>query len=196
MFLNSYQRVAPLTIGELWAWPSMLRLALIESLRRLAEGILEARSARMAADEHVSRVDKDGERARQPMPSDLHIAYVVQLLHRVREYGLRLSPVRAAIEDYLESHQTTTEDAIRDEHQRLAAAQVSVANAITSLRFCAALDWREYFESVSLVEHVLQRDPAGAYGRMDFLSRDRQRQAVEELAAPTGEAQMQVALSY
>ena len=36
VFMNSYQRVAPLTIGELWAWPSMLKLALIENLRRLA----------------------------------------------------------------------------------------------------------------------------------------------------------------
>ena len=71
---------------------------------------------------------------------------------------------------------------------------MSVANAITSLRLCSALDWRQYVESVSLVEQVLQRDPAGAYGRMDFLSRDRQRQAVEELAAPSGEAQVRVAL--
>src|SRR5213076_429279 len=55
-------------------------------------------------------------------------------------------------------------------------------------------DWRQYVESVSLVEHALQRDPGGAYGRMDFLSRDRQRQAVEELAAPSGDAQVRVAL--
>jgi cyclic beta-1,2-glucan synthetase len=51
-----------------------------------------------------------------------------------------------------------------------------------------------YFETVSLIEQVLQRDPAGVYGRMDFLSRDRYRQAVEELAEPTGEAQLRVAL--
>src|SRR5207302_656599 len=37
-------------------------------------------------------------------------------------------------------------------------------------------------------------DPGGAYARMDFLSRDRQRQAVEELAAASGDAQMRVAL--
>src|SRR6185295_889814 len=86
------------------------------------------------------------------------------------------------------------EAAIRGEHQRQAADQVSVANAITSLRLCSAIDWREYVESVSLVEQVLQRDPAGAYGRMDFLSRDRQRKAVEELAAPNGDAQVRVAL--
>ena len=67
-----------------------------------------------------------------------------------------------------------------------------MANVITSLRLCSTLDWSQYFEAVSLVERVLQRDPAGVYGGMDFLSRDRYRQAVEELAEPTGEAQVRV----
>jgi len=52
-FLDSYQRVAPLTMGELWAWPSMLTLALVENLRRLAEEILGSRRARTMADEHL-----------------------------------------------------------------------------------------------------------------------------------------------
>ncbi len=88
----------------------------------------------------------------------------------------------------------TAEDSIRTEHQNQAAAQVSVSNAITSLRLCSSLDWTQYFENVSLIEQVLRRDPAGVYGRMDFLSRDRYRQAVEELAEPNGEAQLRVAL--
>jgi cyclic beta-1,2-glucan synthetase len=92
------------------------------------------------------------------------------------------------------AQQTAAEDAIRGEHRRQAAAQVSVANAITSLRLSSTLDWSQYFESVSLVEGVLQRDPAGVYARMDFLSRDRYRQAVEDLADGTGEGQLRVAL--
>src|SRR5579862_6570887 len=36
-FLSAYQTVAPLTIGELWAWPTALKLALLRSLRRLAD---------------------------------------------------------------------------------------------------------------------------------------------------------------
>src|SRR5204863_5369979 len=59
VFLKSYQRVAPLTIGELWAWPSMLKLALIENLRRLADETLEARRARLAADAYVSRLERE-----------------------------------------------------------------------------------------------------------------------------------------
>lgn len=193
-FLNSYQRVAPLTIGELWAWPSMLKLALIENLRRLAEEIVAARAERQSADAYVTHIDDRSGGASVTLPPLSEAAYVVELLHRVREFGLRLSPLRAAVEEHLMATQTTTEDTIRGEHQRQGIAQVSVANAITSLRLCATLDWQQYVESVSLVERVLQRDPAGAYGRMDFLSRDRQRQAVEEPSAPSGDAQVRVAL--
>ena len=191
-FLNSYQRVAPLTIGELWAWPSMLKLALIENLRRLAEELLSARGARRAADHYVSQADQ--RRGIEALPGRADTAFIVQLLHRVREYGVRLVPIRLAVDDHLASRHTTAEDAIRGEHQQQGVAQVSVANAVTSLRLCATLDWQEYVEAVSLVEHVLQRDPAGAYGRMDFLSRDQQRQAVEALATPSGEGQVLVAL--
>ncbi len=55
-FMNSYQSVAPLTIGELWAWPSILKVALIENLRRLAEELLIARDSRIAADAVIADV--------------------------------------------------------------------------------------------------------------------------------------------
>ena len=83
-FLNSYQRVAPLTIGELWAWPSMLRLALIENLRRLADEILDSRSARREADTIVSRIDEGPQDGVIAIAADAHDAYIVQMLHRAR----------------------------------------------------------------------------------------------------------------
>ncbi|ABS28204.1 GH36-type glycosyl hydrolase domain-containing protein [Anaeromyxobacter sp. Fw109-5] len=193
-FLESFQSVAPLAIGELWAWPSMLKLALVENLRRLADELLAARAARRAADSDVARFDAGGRGEVPPLPREPHAAHVVQLLLRVREYGPRLTAVRRALEDHLARDGMTPEEAIRSEHQREAVAQVSVANVITSLRLCAQLDWSEYVESVSLVERVLLRDPAGVHARMDFASRDRYRQAVEELADPDGAAQVRVAL--
>src|SRR6185503_18344479 len=56
------------------------------------------------------------------------------------------------------------------------------------------LDWNSYVEGVSLIEQILRRDPPGIYARMDFMSRDRYRHAIEELSEPTGEAQVRVAL--
>ncbi len=191
---NSYQTVAPLTIGELWAWPSMLKLALIENLRRVAEEMIESREQRRAADAYVAQIDNDGLKVPRPLPAVLHTAYVVQLLQLMREYRPRLSAVRLAVDEHLAAQNMTSEDAIRREHQRQAAAQVSVANVITSLRLCTTPDWSQYFEPVSAVERLLRRDPAGAYANLDFLSRDRYRQAAEGLAEPTGEAQLRVAL--
>ena len=83
---------------------------------------------------------------------------------------------------------------MRAEHQQQATSQVSIANSITSLRLCGALDWSRFFERVSVVEEILRSDPAAIYARMDFKSRDRYRHAIEELAEPTAEAQRGVAL--
>jgi cyclic beta-1,2-glucan synthetase len=192
-FLNSFQTVAPLTLGELWAWPSMLTLSLIENSRVVADEVLEARRARQAADEQLARIEPHGASSPSTLPATLHLAHIVQLLHRFREYGQPSSAHRAAVDEHLAARQLTTEDAIRNELQRQAAAQVSIANAITSLRLCSALDWQEHVEAVSLVERTLQLDPAGAYRRMDFLSRNRLRQAVEEIARPSGTEEVKIA---
>jgi cyclic beta-1,2-glucan synthetase len=191
-FLQSYQRVAPLTISELWAWPSMLKLALVENLRRLADELIGARGARLAADAYVTDADRADAAVR--VPGSASLTFLVQVLHRAREYGLRLAAISHAVDADLSSRGTTAEDAVRDEHQRQGVALASVANAITSLRLCATLDWSDFVEAVSLVEGVLQRDPAGVHGRTDFLSRDQLRQAVETLAPPTGDGQVRVAL--
>src|SRR5476649_1558174 len=111
MFVNSYQRVAPLTIGELWAWPSMLKLALIENLRRLAAETLASRQARQAADDYVSGIEREGVDTPRQLPPTLDTTALVHLLHRVREYGLQLSSIRTAVEEHLASKETTAEAA-------------------------------------------------------------------------------------
>jgi cyclic beta-1,2-glucan synthetase len=194
-FIVAYQTVAPLTIGELWAWPSMLKLALIENLRRLAEDLLQKRTARLEADRYLADFDTAPDASSlPPLPAVLQTAFIVQLLQRIREYGPSASPLRAALAEQLRTQAMEEEEAIRTDHSRQATAQVAIANAVTSLRLCSTLDWVEYVESVSLIEQVLDRDPAGVYPRMDFHSRDRYRHAVEDLAEPTGEAQLRVAL--
>ncbi len=49
-FVAAYQRVQPLTLAELWALPIMLRIVMIENLRRLAARIVESIDGRELAD--------------------------------------------------------------------------------------------------------------------------------------------------
>src|SRR5206468_805739 len=132
---------------------------------------------------------------RSPMlPRIFHVAFVDELLQRMREYGAGAAELRKQLEERLSAAGTTVEGAVRAQHQRQAMGHVSMGNTITSLRLCATLDWNGYVEGVSLIEQILRRDPPGIYGRMDFTSRDRYRHAIEELAERTGEAQVRVAL--
>jgi cyclic beta-1,2-glucan synthetase len=194
-FIKSYQSVAPLTIGELWAFPSALKLALIDNLRRLIDEGLAARSGVLEADALVSGMDVEGAASPDSLPPDAHPAFIVQLLHNMREHGPRRATLRALVDRHLSAQQVSVEEAIRTEHQHRAETSISVANVLTSLRICSGLDWSEFFDAVSLVEEELRRDPAGVYARMEFRSRDRYRRVVEELAKFSGEEQVLVARS-
>ena len=192
-FVTSFQSIAPLTMGELWAWPSALKLALVEHLRSRAEVLAISRAHRLSADRLASSLDS-GTLAPGLWPAELHPAFVIRLLQRSRERGATAGELRNKLDDALAAIGETVEDAIRSEGRHQAAEQAFMSNLIGSLRLVSTFDWSEFFESVSLVEQVLQRDPAGIYSRMDFPSRDRYRHAVEEQAEPTGEAQVRVAL--
>jgi len=66
---------------------------------------------------------------------------------------------------------------------RLAESAASVWPAIVaSLKRISESSWKEFFESVSYAHKILSRDPAGAYLRMDYDSRERYREALTELA--------------
>jgi cyclic beta-1,2-glucan synthetase len=191
-FITAFQSVTPLTIGELWAWPSALKLALVEHLRIRGDILVASRAHQREADGLVRRLETGSTVGR--LPDHLHPAFVTRLLQRSREYGATAAALRRELDTALAARGRTVEDAIRSEGRHQAAEQATMANLVGSLRLISSFDWSEFFESVSLVEQVLQRDPAGVYGRMDFRSRDRYRQAVEELAEPTGDSQLRLAL--
>ena len=92
----------------------------------------------------------------------------------------RVTPALRWLDERLAAQGTTADEIVRDEHQRQGAMNVTVRNVITSMRLISALDWAEFFESVSLVDAVLR---AGSdFAAMDFATRDRYRHAIEELA--------------
>ena len=188
-YVLAYQRVATLTIGELWAVPIMLRLGLTLIVGALA--VSEARAKdRELADTWADGLITDAQRpdrldrtlAELGDEREITAGFLVQLLKRVREHDAPLRPVMDWIHLRCELMGSSPEELTRREHLRQAADQVSVGNAITSMRAIAALDWTRFFELTSEVEAVLRQDPCGAYPEMDQVSRDRCRHAVEQLA--------------
>jgi cyclic beta-1,2-glucan synthetase len=199
-FLLAYQAIAPLTIAELWAMPLMLRTALLETLSFRAIEIDLRQHEHERADLWASRLvnaarrDPDhlffavAELARQePNPSP----YVVdRLVSQLQGEPVALDFMRTWLERKLGS---PIEDVVQHEQREQATDQVTLANAIGSLRQLSDLDWRNIFERVSAVDRVLRDDPAGVYATMDFATRDRYRHAVEEIARVAKKSELTIA---
>ncbi|MDP1904503.1 MAG: glucoamylase family protein [Pseudomonadota bacterium] len=191
-FVAAYQTVSPLRLGELWAIPIMLRLALIENLRRvavrIAGGWVERGLAQDWAEKlsEVARQDPknlilviaDLARSQPPMTPP----FVSELARRLQGQGPTLALPLTWIEQQLAASASSIEQSVRVGNQHQAADQVSISNSIGSLRFLGTMDWREFVESMSLVEQTLRGDPVSAYAGMDFASRDRYRHVVEQVA--------------
>jgi hypothetical protein len=203
-FAVAYQRIAPLSIGEAWAIPIMLRLALLEELRRLADNIVSARRSRDQArrwgslfanspDDPAGVITRLLTEERQAN-GRLSAAFVVELLQCLRDQPSSAAPAWHVLHEALDRQGDSPETMLRMEHQREAADQLAIANVITSMRLMSSVDWTLFFEQVSVVERVLRDDPPGAYGRMDFATRDRYRHSVEELAKRARQPEHDVAL--
>ena len=202
-FVSAYQTVTVLRLGELWAIPIMLRLALIENLRRVAvrvaTGMIDRDLANSWADQMTAIADKDpnslilvtADMARSNPP--MSTAFVSEFARRLQGQSAALALPLTWIERLLSESHLTIDQLVQSESQRQASAQVSISNSIASLRFLGAMDWQEFVETMSLVERILREDPDGVYGRMDFATRDRYRHAIEKTAKRSQLSELEVA---
>jgi cyclic beta-1,2-glucan synthetase len=193
-FVAAIQQVATLTIGELWAVPAMLRLGLIENVRRMTLRTVGRLDETVAADAAAARLGRAAE-AGQPAldaeldrffahPPALTPVFVSRFLQQLRAVGGSLTAVRL-LEEWMAEEALSAEEATSRAMRRLAMTQVGMANSITSLRAIARMDWRTFVESQSRMEAALRRDPSGFYPRMTFATRDWYRHVVERIAKRT-----------
>ncbi|GAB7532726.1 glucoamylase family protein [Pseudomonas sp. 3A(2025)] len=202
-FIASYQSVTPLTLGELWAIPIMLRLALIENLRRVASGVMANWIDRNLANDWADRLTAMAEgdaknvvllvadlaRSAPPMTS----AFVAEMARRLHGQSTALILPMTWVEQALAESGQSVERLVHLDAQLQATEQVSISNSINSLRLLSTTDWRAFVEQMSGVEQALAQDPAAVYSRMDFATRDHYRHAIERLARTCDYSEIDVA---
>ncbi len=198
-FVEAYQRVQPLTIGELWALAITIRITLVENLRRLAEAIVVRLSAGLLADTLSDRILRTADHDPEPAAAILasleqvpwSTAFAVQLSQRLRDHDPDTTPALRWLNERLSAENTTTDNIVREEVQRQSAMNVTVRNIITSMRFVSTINWAEFFESVSPVDAIMRE--GSAFAAMDFPTRDLYRRAIEELARGSGREEPEIA---
>ncbi len=191
-FIRAYQETHPLTLGELWAVPIMLRLSLIENLLLVAQRIAWQRGQRDAAlhwaDRFLETVETNprmfvttlGDFVRAAPP--LTPPFIAELVTNIDGVNPVLGLAINWLEQELSDRGQTIERIQQSENQSQAADLATTSNCITSARTMSAIDWADFVEAASAIEAILRRDPVGVYPQMDFRSRNRYRTRVERLA--------------
>ena len=198
-FVRAYQRVQTLGIGELWAIAIHLRVALLENLRRLTELVIRARQGRAGADQVADRLLGLSGRPAEPVDdvlgrlgtAPLASAFAVQFLQRLRDQPLAVAPALDWLNETLAAQGTSQGEIVAQVHQAEAAANVTVRNIITSMRWMSSISWPEFFEGVSLVDETFRTAPG--FAAMDFATRNKYREAVEELSRGSTWSELDVA---
>jgi cyclic beta-1,2-glucan synthetase len=208
-FLDEYQTTVPLTCKELWAFPLMLRISLLEKIKDIAAYISESIKLKKLADEWADRLIGSLARSREDsglrddfrktiIEHDEKIGvmkpvYAERLLQRLREEGADTAPIIRWLDGKLAVQHTGADEVVLLVHQTQASKQGSMGNAVTSLRVVSSMKWEELFEELSILDRILKQDPAGIYPLMDFASRDYYRHMVERIAKKFGVIELQAA---
>jgi cellobiose phosphorylase len=201
-FISGYQTKTTLSIGEIWAVPIMLRLALVENLRRLSRTGLLVTEHRRAAELVCHQVLDERNSAGADMliqlvnrvnanPSVLEYS-AGHILRRLRAKGAPAALSLQWLDEQLRERGIDPNEVAHIEQQNQAADQVSVGNSVTALKTIGSLNWREWFEGVSAVDKILIDDPAAVYGASDFITRDVYRHRIERLARRSRKQEVEV----
>jgi hypothetical protein len=202
-FVMAYQDVHALKLGELWAFPIMLRLALLENLRRVVSRIARRREERDAAVLWSDRIVEAAGEATERLPRilaeladaplRLTSPFVEEFTERLQGQGPAVAFILTWLEARLAERGTNATQLLHDDGRTQGADRISMGNSVSSLALINAMNWREFVESASVVERTLREDPSGVYENQDFATRDRYRRVVETVASKSARDESAVA---
>ncbi len=196
-FLSAYQESRELNLSEMWALPTTLRVVLIENLRRLAERVATNKAAREVANLCCDDLD-----AFAPDTLDRLLAllnrrgvgrmFLAQMAQRLQdqrtpagadEHGRHHAWLRGVLPDLAAVQAQQPADQ--------AADNLSVSNAVTSLRAIGDADWPDIVARTStLMQHMLG---SPLFAAEHMATRDQTLHEIEVLARRCGRSEVAVA---
>jgi len=202
LFVGAFQERQELSLGELWAVPAMLRLGLLESVRRMALRTVQRLEEIEAADAWTARIVRESETGPEALRETLAAfvedrrlltpTFVSRLLQQLRNAAGPIPPL-VSIEHWFAEEGVGHTTATARAAERLALTTHMMSNSIMSLRGIAPRDWRQFVEHQSVMDARLRGDPSGDYPRMTFATRDAYRHAVERIARRSDATEVEVA---
>ncbi len=194
-FLTAYQDVRELRLGELWALPTTLRVVLVENLRRLAERLATQKAAREVANLACDRIEAWSverlERLRDLMAQrGVASVFLAQMAQRLQD-RVAEADVPSAVLAWLGAAMPDLASVQVQQGVDQTADNLSVSNAVTSLRLIGDAEWPEIVARSSGLMRLMLASPA--FAAEHITTRDQTLHAIERLARRSGSSELTVA---
>lgn len=198
-FLRAYQSTCELKLCEIWALPTTLRVVLIENLRRLAERVATNKAAREVANICFDRIESYDRGALDALrvllaqrgADEVFLTQMAQRLHDRQTTGDKNTQI--ATHQWLNAALPDRGLAQARQSADQAADNLSVSNAVTSLRAIGDADWAELVGNTSALVRLLLTSPL--FAAEDAATRDHTLHAIESLGKRSDQSELVVAQS-
>ncbi len=193
-FLSAYQHNRELSLSEMWALPTTLRVVLVENLRRLAERVAAAKAARELANlcgDHLDKcpVAELDESLAALNERGVGRAFLTQLAQRLQDRGA--PGADAPYHEWLHRALPDVAEALTQQAADQAADNLSVSNAVKSLRAISDADWPDIIAGTSALMRLMLASEV--FEAEDVATRDQTLHAIERLARRSGRSELDVA---
>ncbi|GAA0076616.1 hypothetical protein UT300005_09940 [Clostridium sp. CTA-5] len=177
------------TMGELWAFPLMLKTAIIINLSQYTNELVDIQKqilqGKIVAERIVdaisnNKIDEELERINDKYeefsPLSLREFFKVLRDNSIENKSIYdFVKIKWKIDQELDNY-------IIKSHLREEFLERHIGEYITSIRKIEGISWRNFFQNTSLVDRILREDPENVYGSMDFESKDYYRHKLENIA--------------
>jgi len=196
-FLSAYQETRELNLSEMWALPTTLRVVLIENLRRLAERVATNKAAREVANLCFDHVETYTLQALDQLlillsKRGVGRVFLAQMAQRLQDLGATAN-VQYSV-SFREWLQNALPDLAATQTQQSAdqaADNLSVSNAVISLRAIGDDDWPEIVARTSTLMRLMLTSPV--FEAEHATTRGQTLHGIERLAKCSGRSEVSVA---
>jgi cyclic beta-1,2-glucan synthetase len=192
LMVKAYQKELPLAAAELWVLPEMIGLCLLEDIIVVAEDIIHIAETKSKARAFVKKSVKEQEDTGsisiflKELDEDFaaKTSFHSHVIYLLKNMSFDEASIQRYVEYYykFDDNYSKPSDIFLDEGKIESCLESSIRVLLTSLRETYEIDTEKLFENLSLLEHMLLKDPDGVYPEMDSESRSRYRSVIEKLA--------------
>ena len=186
-FISSYESKRKISMDEMWIFPVMIKIALIQYIKIIAERIITSQHQKFKVASLVERIIKNKDVNDQLFYEYRSInlngqisSYVEFLAYLLKKEGKSAKKYIDILNEEIRKAGTSLDEIIKTEHYDMALRRVSASNSITSMKNILRYNWSTIFEKINGIENILLEDKW--YSKSDYDTKTLYRNEIQKIA--------------